>query len=395
HLNRIKLPPNEEKLIENLVEQPLGIIILGQNCLAKASVVNELFGQPLLPTLYPRQCNQEERLSWRMVRFSYGTHTQISLALANSYELVEHLIEQPWHTIPAADLEVGKNPDLSTAVLEIRLRHALLRDNVQVVVSPSNHTSQFNQVYRHCVEGLTPILIYCFKEDTLTEKELEDLISLKKVAPKQPVFFVCSRPMPTCELTESEQHARSELLSSHSHILQPHMLQEIYSNKLYRLTQKQQESRLPNKGRSVFQQLCGLGYLSSMSVSTKRNLQRQHSNFYEVESELIENFDNFPSILLFIRHLLQSLLIEATTLLNESHNRCLRMFVLTAFDMTRDMLVTPKRLEYTRQREAELYSSLMTIASKKQEEIRQLIVNTIEGMKEDLLEEATNHQFQG
>lgn len=392
HLYKIKLPPEEMKVIENVVEQPLGLIILGQSCLAKASVVNELFGQPLLPTLYPRQCTKEECVTWRMVRFSYGIHTQISLALPNSYELVEHLIEQPWHTIPAADLEVGKNPDLSTAVLEIRMHHALLHDNVQVVVSPSNHTSQFSQVFSQCVEGLTTILIYCFKDYTLTEKELEDLMHLKKVAPKQPIFFVCSRPVPTCELTESEQHARKDFVSGCSHFLH-----DLSSNKMYRIarTQQELESRLSNKGRSVFQQLCGLGYLSSMSVSSKRNLQRQLSNFYEVESELIENFENFPSIFRFIRHVLHSLLVKATTLLNESHNRCLRMFVLTAFDMTRDMMMTPKRLEYTRRREAELYSSLMTIASKKQEEIRQLIVNTIEGIRDDLLEEAANHQFQG
>ncbi|XP_022255837.1 dual serine/threonine and tyrosine protein kinase-like [Limulus polyphemus] len=382
-LLRVKLSTDDEEFVWKITEQPLGVVILGQNCWAKASVVNELFGQPLLPMLFPGQDNEEKLLSWRMVRFSYGSQTQITLALANSYELVDHLVDQPLNTVPRANLEVqvskhqNEDPDLSAVVLQIHLRHALLRDDVQVVVSPSNHNNQFSHVYQKCCEGLTPIIIYCFKEDTITEQELDDLIALRKIAPKQPVFFVCSQPLPTCELTESEQHARSALSSTRS--------------------QFYQESELTpsKKGCSVFQQLCGLGYLYSVPIQSKRKRQKWCSEPYEVESELVVNVENFPSILLFTRHMLQSLLAKVSTLLNESHNRCLRMFILTAFDMTRDMMMTPKRLEYIRQREAELYTSLLTIANKKQEEIRQLIVSTVIGMRDELLEEAAIHQFQG
>ncbi|XP_076344116.1 dual serine/threonine and tyrosine protein kinase-like isoform X2 [Tachypleus tridentatus] len=377
-LLKVKLSTQEEEFVRKITEQPLGLIILGQNCWAKASVVNELFGQPLLPMLFPGQDYEEKYLSWRMVRFSYSSQTQITLALANSYELVDHLVDQPLNTVPTANLEMqNEDLDINTVVLQIHLRHALLRDDVHVVVSPSSHNIQFCQVYEKCCEGLTPVIIYCFKEDMLTEKELDDLITLKKIAPTHPVFFVCSQPLPTCELTESEQHARSVLLSTHS--------------------QFHKESRLasPKKGSSVYQQLCGLGYLSSVVVQSKLKHRKWFSEPYEVESELVVNFENFPSILLFTRHVLQSLLAKVSTLLNESHNRCLRMFILTAFDMTRDMTMTPKRLEYIRQREAELYTSLLTITNKKQEEIRHLIVSTIIGMRDELLEEAANHQFQG
>lgn len=71
------------------------------------------------------------------------------------------------------------------------------------------------------------------------------------------------------------------------------------------------------------------------------------------------------------------------------------MFILSAFDMTWDMLITPKRIAYARQRETELYESLMSIANCKQEEIRQLIVETINGMTEELLQKASEYQFQG
>lgn len=59
------------------------------------------------------------------------------------------------------------------------------------------------------------------------------------------------------------------------------------------------------------------------------------------------------------------------------------------------MLITPKRIAYARQRETELYESLMAIANCKQEEIRQLIVETINGMTDELLQKATEYEFQG
>lgn len=69
------------------------------------------------------------------------------------------------------------------------------------------------------------------------------------------------------------------------------------------------------------------------------------------------------------------------------------MFILSAYDMTWDLQITPKRIEYAKQREAELYSSLMGIANRKQEEIKQLITETIDFMRSDILNQAANHEF--
>ncbi len=70
-------------------------------------------------------------------------------------------------------------------------------------------------------------------------------------------------------------------------------------------------------------------------------------------------------------------------------------FVAQAFDMQRDLQITPRRLEYTREKEGELFSSLMAIANRKQEEMKEMIVETLSGMKEQLLEEAANLEFTG
>lgn len=66
-----------------------------------------------------------------------------------------------------------------------------------------------------------------------------------------------------------------------------------------------------------------------------------------------------------------------------------------AFDMQRDLQITPRRLEYTREKEAELFTSLMAIANRKQEEMKEMIVETLSTMKEQLLEDAANLEFTG
>lgn len=96
-----------------------------------------------------------------------------------------------------------------------------------------------------------------------------------------------------------------------------------------------------------------------------------------------------------MRHTLQSYLVNATTLLNQAHALCLRMFILNAFDMTWDLIITPRRLDYAKQQEGRLYESLLEIASNKQEEIRALISGTLDSMKGELIERAANHEFQG
>ena len=129
------------------------------------------------------------------------------------------------------------------------------------------------------------------------------------------------------------------------------------------------------------------------SPGTMRRIKRSKLKDGLVSSELVENFDNFPSIIPFIRQVLQSHLVRAANTLNALCCRCLRVFILTAFDMTRDMLITPKRINYAKEQEFKLYESLMAIANRKQEEIRQMISDTLNGMRTDLLREVAYYQF--
>jgi receptor-interacting serine/threonine-protein kinase 5 len=61
--------------------------------------------------------------------------------------------------------------------------------------------------------------------------------------------------------------------------------------------------------------------------------------------------------------------------------------------MARDMLVTPRKLEYAREKEQVLFDSLTSLASMKQEELKYLINKTIDTHREAILNAARQYQF--
>lgn len=145
--------------------------------------------------------------------------------------------------------------------------------------------------------------------------------------------------------------------------------------------------------RDLYQQLCRLGYLPSSEddVLYRRTLAQ---DYFNMESMFIECFNEFPQMFTkFSQQMFQSYLVNAATVLNYSHTRCLKMFILSAFDMARDMLITPRKLEFVREKEEELYKSLLAIAVSKIDEIRMLISQTIKDISEELEEIAANYDF--
>jgi len=61
----------------------------------------------------------------------------------------------------------------------------------------------------------------------------------------------------------------------------------------------------------------------------------------------------------------------------------------------RDILVTPKRLSYTREKEKNLYESLIALTNSKQNEIQKLILQAVNEMRENLTDEACSLEFPG
>ena len=152
---------------------------------------------------------------------------------------------------------------------------------------------------------------------------------------------------------------------------------------------------------NLFHQLVHINFLSVLPTGDKNSTKLSDYNsdssseHYNCDSELVEDFSKFSQIIPFTRQVLRTYLLQTISLLNVVHTRCLHSFICVAYDMARDMLITPKRLEFAKSKEIELYSSLMEIAVKKQDEIRILIEQTIERMREELLEKAAGYEFIG
>ena len=170
------LSKGEEDEIESTIRKRPCLLILGQNCQAKAAIVNQIFNKNILPST--NYDEYESTIRWRMVRFRYGDRTSVSLSVpGTSFELVDTLTaySRPWNTLPREDLEVGTKKDgeadlaRDSASLEVRLAHSLLKDGGQVIVSPWNYGT-VEQVYQRCAEDVIPVVIYAIATEQLLQK---------------------------------------------------------------------------------------------------------------------------------------------------------------------------------------------------------------------------------
>ena len=220
-----------------------------------------------------------------------------------------------------------------------------------------------------------------------------ELLQIKAFAPDMAVFFVkCNRKTPV-ELTNSmTESGRNEVLDDIS--------EDSFNSSLVN-EETNLRTPLKNTRTRLFEQLCEIKYLSMGNDHEKLsegNEQLTNSSILMAtrpKSNLIEDFALFPRFLLFVRQVLQYNVVWAATVLNEAHVRVLGMFITTAFDMARDMVITPRRLDYAREKEEDLYKALMESASRKQEEIRELIHSAISSLTPDLLKDVEDLKFEG
>jgi len=61
----------------------------------------------------------------------------------------------------------------------------------------------------------------------------------------------------------------------------------------------------------------------------------------------------------------------------------------------RDILITPKRINYAREKEKDLYESLTTLTNSKQNEIQKLILQAVDEMQETLTDQACSLDISG
>ncbi|XP_028652458.1 dual serine/threonine and tyrosine protein kinase [Erpetoichthys calabaricus] len=360
HLGCISFPNHEEEYLQATVGCTPYIIILGQNCTAKYHVVNGLLGERLLPVSlsssgHPGACQGMGSCKRRRLRFTYGRQTRLSLALPGQYELVHQLAAHRgrWETIPDEDLEIqveSEDPAQRLAELEVTLPHHLLQE-ARILVASCTLVQPLETVVEDCLKNIAPIIVYATCEETLTQHQLDDLHHVQDIVP----FPICFTRVPGSVRPASAEREKSAL----------------------------------------YMQLTSQGFLSSMAGSCSCGISsQQQSVTAKPQNVLCETFERLPRVLAaFARQVLQNQQVEAATMLNLVHCRCLDIFINQAFDMQRDLQITPRRLEYAREKENELYLSLMGIANRKQEEMKDMIVETLSSMKDELLEDAANLQF--
>ncbi|XP_023989565.1 dual serine/threonine and tyrosine protein kinase isoform X2 [Physeter macrocephalus] len=350
-LSCISFPPKEEKYLQQIVDCLPCILILGQDCNVKCQLLNLLLGVQVLPTT---KLGSEENCKLRRLRFTYGTQTRVSLALPGQYELVHTLVAHQgnWETIPEEDLEVQEDSEDAAHVLaelEVTMHHALLQE-VDIVVAPCQALRPTVDVLGDLVNDFLPVITYALHKDELSEREEQELQEIRKYF-SFPIFFF------------KVPKLGSELISSSTR-------------------------RMENERSPLHRQLTDLGYLSSSHCNCGTPSQDT-----KAQSMLVEQSEKLRHLNTFSHQVLQTHLVDAAKALNLVHCRCLDIFINQAFDMQRDLQITPKRLEYTRKKENELYESLMNIANRKQEEMKDMIVETLNTMKEELLDDAANMEF--
>lgn len=361
------LGENVIQSLRKILECSPALLIYGQNCHAKALFVNYILGQVLLPL---------HGSTWRWIRILHGITKRIRLTLADEYEFVENygVQDHSWHVVPEQDLHRLENeiPLEHCPSLEVELYHPLLKDNVQIIIPPDCSPEELLDISTKGLDKIWPVIIYVIVDAKLTDENIKEIRKLKEIYPDLPFLFVsmsenvenmCNS---TTELTESEQHHLEQTATNS-------MLHNHCKNKLF--VEKRQYLR---------HQLESLGY-----ISEKTNEQSYRNsccgdcaidNAFISEDEIIDKF------MIFVQGCLKSHLLKMAALLSEIHNNCLRKFILSAFDMAREIQITPRRILYAQAREAELYRTLMNIASEKQEEITRLIQVTLQEMRSNISE---------
>ncbi|CAL8234395.1 unnamed protein product [Boreogadus saida] len=370
-LSCISFPSHEEEFLRNNVGASPYILVLGQDCAARYRLLNCILGERLLPPVHEAgvACEGDEVTvcKRRKLCFTHGRQTRLSLALPGQYELVHQLAANcgRWDTVPLEDLEIHdecEDPAHRLAELEITLHHPLLQE-AKIMVVPCPSVQPIEEALADCTRNITPIVLYALNQDALSAEQVAELRRAKEILPVPICFVRIPAVMPTAS---PEPGRRAE-----------------------------REREREREKSPLYKQLLSLGFLSSPAGNCTCGAPSQSpAPGAKPQSVLGEAFERLHRLLVpFARQVLHNQQVEAANLLNGVHCRCLDLFINQAFDMQRDLQITPRRLEYTREKEAELFASLMAIANRKQEEMKEMIVETLASMKDQLLEDAANLQF--
>ncbi|KAL8563788.1 hypothetical protein ACOMHN_058302 [Nucella lapillus] len=422
------LKEEKQEIVQTVAESP-SFVVFGQTPYAKSRLINELFDKPVLPCLDQDACRGSQ---WRLVcfrqKFGRSTNSPFSPSnthMADSYEFGDSFEAEnqlSWETllleelvVPEADRKLKKDDGGSgnIACLEVILEHPLLEYGMQVVMAPSGHERLTTEAVKRCVGYGPSVLLYGFSSDSLSEKDIQDLNEISTVTNFQPVAFVrvprpgsrtidtdppdgaprslCSISIQQGQPDPSVHTASLEQTSAHKHSQGRGYDHRSDSSPTSPTTTTISTEQFPSTG--LHRHLCALGYLPGSSEEAL-NRQRLCQDYFMMDSLFIGSFQEFlPLFTQFARQAFQRYLVNSATVMNNSHTRCLNLFILSAFDMSRDMIITPKKLEFAQAKEEELYQSLMAVAVSKISEIKGIVAQTIQDLSDKIQQDAENFEL--
>lgn len=227
---------------------------------------------------------------------------------------------------------------------------------------------------------------------------------------RQSCVYIYNRIIPLPPLLFLQQTDELELIRRQ--MIDVPLLFSIISQDFMSLSRKSSGPDSSSAALKVFieSQLCKLGYLNdvteeSLSVSPAPSAINPHDNpelnpelgfnFVPVDT-IVTNFLDFtPELLGFVQCNMRQQITSAASSLHDAHARCLQTLILYAHDLARDVLVTPKRIQYSRSKEEELYTQLIDLASKKQSEIKELVHQAIADVTDQIVQQICQMNFDG
>ena len=425
----------DKRSVHSKIGRPPCIVVFGQDEIAKAKIVKELFGQEILP-LTPLNYEEETQ---RMVKFRYGTAQKYNISIAGSY-IEEYDFIEMRHMHASGSPKVGpiadapydefrlrgtdrENVELCTTFLEIKLPHALLQDGSEVFVSPCNNRHATSaQVHRECIRDVYPIAIFALSSDQLTEKDIDDLKIARALHSKIQYFFVNTKKRSQNDLTESEDHAVKDRIIRQLKDL-GFDIKHVPTEKLEELTNGAENCASPaNKSNSSSPRKFAMnGYdqieeypfvpcstrprNAVVSQPPKKSPPHASGNRAEmpkfdedtgqteVMSEYAGDLESFPAFIKFLKKHLNRHLVYLSNELYRSHQHALQSIVLEGFQISRNTQINIARLKFVKNYEKRVFRALQEVVNRKEEEIKERIKEVIQEVRSTVIQEAEVHEF--
>ena len=419
--------------------RPPCIIVFGQDSVAKAKIVKELFGQEILPL---RPLN-EQLETQRMVKFRYGTAQKYNISIPGSYleeyDFIEmrHMLNKgqspnttttpnmasplttfaPYdeYRLRGADRQ---NLDLCKTFLEIKLPHALLQDGSQVFVSPCNNPHATTaQIHKECIRDVCPVAIFALSSDVLSVEDVKDLKVARESDPNIEYFFVNTKSRVQNDLTESEDHAIKDgvvkqlrELGFNVNQIAITKLQDLTNadlNPATRLSSISVRKFANSAPQEPHEEYPFLPYSNRPRSTVENNPKRiqltplfaedisfdEDTGIVDLKSDYAGDLETFPAFIKFLKRCLNKNLISLSNEVFRSHQHALQSIVCEGFQISRDNQVNYARLKFVKNYEKRVFKALKEVVNQKEDEIRERIRSTIQEVRSTVIEEAQKHEF--